>query len=102
MIRTMLTGMVNDPPRIMRKLRIGDNKAIEKAISILGKAVNGWSVGKVAKILHIKVDDSIKDMPFTELAIELVRSVLKAISPLLKAPQRRRDCRIVQQAASDS
>lgn len=84
MIRTMLTGMVNDPQRIMRKLRIGDNKAIEKVISILGKAVNGWSVGKVAKILHIKVDDSIKDMPFTELAIELVRSIFEGDQPFVE------------------
>ncbi len=84
MIRTMLTSMVNDPPRIMRKLRLGDNKAIEKVIGILGKAVNGWSVGKVAKMLFIKVDDSVKDIPFAELAIELVRSIFEGDQPFVE------------------
>ncbi|MBQ3517936.1 MAG: metallophosphoesterase [Clostridia bacterium] len=84
MIRTMLTSMVNDPKRIMRKLRLGDNDTLAKVITFFGKAVNGWSVGKVAKMLCIKVDNSVKDIPFAELAIELVRSIFEGDQPFVE------------------
>lgn len=83
MIRVLLTSMVNDPHRVMRKIRLGDNDALAKVITVLGKAVNGWSVGKVAKILCIKVDDSVKDIPFAEIAIELVRSIFEGDQPFV-------------------
>ncbi len=84
MIRVMLTSMVNNPKRVMGKLRLGDNDALAKIITIFGKAVNGWSVGKVAKLLCIKVDDSVKDIPFAELAIELVRSIFEGDQPFVE------------------
>ena len=81
MIRTMLGSMVNDPLRLMHKVRLGDNKIVEKLVSVLGKAVNGWSVGKVARLLFIKIDPSVKDIPFAELAIDLVRSIFEGDQP---------------------
>ncbi len=84
MIRTMITGMVDDPERIMRKLRLGDNAIVKKLITVFGKAVNGWSVGKLGKLLCIKVDPSIKDEPFAEIAIELVRSIFEGDQPFVE------------------
>ena len=84
MIRTLITGMTNDPDRIMRKLRLGDSNIVKKGVTVLGKVVNNWSVGKFAKLLCIKVDPSIKEEPFAELAIELVRSVFEGDQPFVE------------------
>lgn len=84
MIRTLITGMTNDPDRIMRKLRLGDSNIVKKGVTVLGKVVNNWSVGKFAKLLCIKVDPSIKDEPFAELAIELVRSIFEGDQPFVE------------------
>ncbi len=84
MIRTLITGMVNNPERIMGKLRMGNNPAVKRIVTILGKAVNGWTVGKVAKLLCIKIDPSIKNYPFSEIAIELVRSIFEGDQPFVE------------------
>lgn len=81
MIRTILTSMENDPARFLRKLGAGDKKNLYKPVSFIGKKLNSWTVGKVARILFVKAHKDIKDRKFTDLAIDIVRYVFEGNQP---------------------
>lgn len=81
MIRTMINGMKDDPERILRKLGAGDKKALYKPVSVVGKALSTWSIGKVARLFFVRADKSIADRKFIELAVDIVRYAFEGDQP---------------------
>ena len=84
MIRSMITGMTDDPERLLRRFGAGDKKALFGPTRKIGKAMSTWSVGKVARLLCVKADKSVKDMPFLELAIGIVRYAFEGDQPYVE------------------
>lgn len=84
MLRTIITGMKDDPHNILRRFGAGDKKALYKPVSAVGKAMSTWTVGKIARVLCVKVDKSIKDMPFLELAVNIVRYMFEGNQPYVE------------------
>lgn len=81
MIRTMINGMRDDPERILRKFGAGDKKALYKPVSVIGKALSTWSIGKVARLFFVRADKSIADRKFIDLAVDIVRYAFEGDQP---------------------
>lgn len=84
MLRTLIGGMKDDPAKVLHKFGADDKKALYKPVSIVGKIFGTWSVGKVARLLCVKADKSIKDMPFLELAVNIVRYLFEGDQPYVE------------------
>ncbi len=82
MINTYLTSMRDDPARFLGKL--GMKEAPEGARKIVGKVgayLNGVTVGRLCKRLHVKCPAEIADTLFVDLARELVRNCFTGNAP---------------------
>lgn len=77
MILNILGDMKNDPQRVMGKFGIADKKKLEPIVKLAGKILNSITVGKLARILWIKCDKSIKKLKLKDYAAELVRIVFE-------------------------
>ena len=84
MIRIVLSSMKDDPDRFMGKVGIKKTGFTSKLIPFIGKKISRMTVGKLARLLFIKVDKSIKDRLFTELAIDLVRNAFQGNQPFVE------------------
>ena len=84
MIRTYLDCMQNDPERLMRKIRIKPTPLLEKVFRFLGKKLNKMTVGTAARLLMIRVDPSVRKVPFAGFAIDLVRSIFEGNQPYVE------------------
>ena len=80
MIRTLVSSMQDDPSRVLRKFG-ADNPKLHKIIRIIGKALNSWTVGRVAKIFFVKAHKDIKDRKFIELIVDIVRNAFEGDQP---------------------
>ncbi len=80
MIRTMVSSMQDDPARFFRKIG-GDKPKLHKAVKVIGKALNTWTVGRVASLFFVRADKSIADRKFIELAVDIVRYVFEGDQP---------------------
>ncbi len=84
MIRTILTSMRDDPARFLGKFGAGDKVKLYKPVQFIGKKLNSWTVGKVARIFFVKADKEIKNRKFTELAIDIVRNLFEGNQPFVE------------------
>lgn len=85
MINTMLDAAEHDPARILRKVGMHDAPAaLEKLVGVFGKAINNATLGDVASKLHVKAPESIKEKPFRELALEIVRNMFLGNAPFVE------------------
>lgn len=84
MIRSMITGMKDNPAKLLGKFGAGDKKALFGPVKKIGKAMSTWSVGKVARLLCVKAAPEVRDMPFLELAIGIVRYVFEGDQPYVE------------------
>lgn len=81
MLYTMINAMRDDPARFLGKIGAGGNTALYKPVSIIGKALSTWTVGRIAKIFFVKAHPDIKNVKFIDAAVDLVRSVFYGDQP---------------------
>lgn len=84
MIRTVISSMVDDTPRFMRKVNMKQSPAAIKAVRFLGKRLSNMTLGKLARLLCIRIDPSIRDRSFVEFAIDLVRNAFEGNQPFVE------------------
>lgn len=77
MILNTFLDIENDPYNFMRKVGAGDKTKLFPIVKKLGKILNHITVGRLARLLMIKCDKSIKDMLLRDYAKELVRQVFE-------------------------
>ncbi|MBQ7741243.1 MAG: metallophosphoesterase [Eubacterium sp.] len=73
MISNVLYDMAYDTDRMMNKFHLG--KKAKPVVKMIGKFVNSLTVGGAGRLLHFKVDDSIKKVKIKDIATELVRMI---------------------------
>lgn len=83
MIRTLVSSMQDDPARILRKFG-GDKPKLHKIVSVVGKALNNWTVGRVAKIFFVKAHKDIKDRKFIDLVVDIARNAFEGDQPFVE------------------
>ena len=83
MIRTLVSSMQDDPARILRKFG-SDNPKLHKIVSVVGKALNTWTVGRVAKIFFVKAHKEIKDRKFIDLVVDIARNAFEGDQPFVE------------------
>ena len=83
MIRTLVSSMQDDPGRILRKFG-GDNPKLHRIVSVVGKALNTWTVGRVAKIFFVKAHKDIKDRKFIDLVVDIARNAFEGDQPFIE------------------
>lgn len=81
MIVHLLEDMEKDPPRVMRKLGIGDKKKLVPVVRFLGKRLNRLTLGGFCRLLWIKCDPSIKKVKLKAFAKDLVRHAFEGNQP---------------------
>lgn len=81
MINTYIDCMVNDPARLMGKLRLPDKPLIKKLLPKLGNFVNNATLGSVCKKFLVKCPASVKDRPLKGFLLEIVRNVFTGNAP---------------------
>ncbi len=81
MINTYLDCMADDPVRLMSKLRIPENAAIEGILRFFGEAINTATVGNFCRKFFVRCDDSIKDRPLRDFLTEIVRNIFVGNAP---------------------
>lgn len=84
MIRTFLTSMRDDPARFLGKFGAGDKVKLYKIVEFIGKKLDSWSIGHVARFFFVKADKKIKDRKFTELIIDIVRNLFEGNQPFVE------------------
>ena len=75
MIVNLLEDMVNDTPRVLRKLGIKQSKGTVFAVKQAGKLLNSVTLGTLARLVFIKCDKSIRKMTLKRFATDLVRGI---------------------------
>ncbi len=83
MIRTLVGSMQYDPGRFLRKLG-GDKPKLHKIVKVVGKALNTWTVGRVAKIFFVKAHKDIKDRKFIDLVVDIARNAFEGDQPFVE------------------
>ncbi len=81
MINTYIDCMVNDPARLMGKLRLPDKDILKKLLPRVGSFVNNSTLGSVCKKFLVKCPDSVKDRPLKGFILEIVRSIFTGNAP---------------------
>ncbi len=81
MINTYIDCMVNDPRRLMGKLRLPDKPVIKKLLPKIGNAVNKATLGSLCKKFLVKCPDSVKDRPLKGFILEIVRNIFTGNAP---------------------
>lgn len=81
MINTYLDCMADDPLRLMRKLRLPENPALEKILTFFGSSLNTATIGSVCKKLFVSCDESIADRPLRDFLTEIVRNIFVGNAP---------------------
>ena len=77
MIVNLLEDMVNDTPRVLRKLGIKQSKGTVFAVKQAGKLLNSVTLGTLARLVFIKCDNSIRKMTLKRFATDLVRGIFE-------------------------
>ncbi|MBO5935836.1 MAG: metallophosphoesterase [Clostridia bacterium] len=83
MIRTLVSSMQDDPARILRKFG-GDKPKLHKIVSVVGKALNTWTVGRVAKIFFVKAHKDIRKRKFIDLVVDIARNAFEGDQPFVE------------------
>lgn len=84
MIRTIIYSMEKDPGRFLAKFGAGDKENLYKPVGFIGKKLNNWTVGKVARLFFVKAHKDVKDRKFIEFAIDIVRHLFEGNQPFVE------------------
>ena len=83
MIRTLVGNMQNDPARILHKFG-GDKPKLHKIVRFVGKALNTWTVGRVAKLFFVRAHKDIKNKKFIDLVVDIARNAFEGDQPFVE------------------
>ena len=83
MIRTLVGSMQNDPARLLHKFG-GDKPKLHGIVRVVGKALNTWTVGRVAKIFFVKAHKDIKNRKFIDLVVDIARNAFEGDQPFVQ------------------
>jgi len=75
MILNIIHDMKYSPQLVLQ--RITAPESMKPMLKLGGKILSALTVGKTGRLLFVKVDKSIKDVPLTEFAAELVRRIFE-------------------------
>ncbi|MBR2731045.1 MAG: metallophosphoesterase [Clostridia bacterium] len=84
MLLTFFDAMRSDPRRFMDKVSLKPTPALEKLIPFLGKRLSKMKMGTLAHLLCTRADPQVKDMLFTEFAVDMVRSIFEGNQPYVE------------------
>ena len=84
MIRTFVDSMEEDPERFLGKVHMKNTPAMQKLFHALGKRLRRMRVGTVARLLCVRAEPQVKDVKFTDFAIDLVRVVFEGNQPFVE------------------
>ncbi|MEI6579340.1 MAG: metallophosphoesterase [Eubacteriales bacterium] len=85
MINETMNSMVDDPKRFRRKIgKRGDEANYLGLIRFAGKTLQKLTLGKLGRILWIKVDPSIKNILAKDLGVEIVRNMFEGDEPYVE------------------
>ena len=73
MILNILTGMRDNPQKVMHKLGIKPSPALEKIFGALGKILCSYTLGKAARLFMVKAEEGAKDMMLLDFIASVVR-----------------------------
>lgn len=76
-ILNMISQLKDHPEVLVRKCGAKENKMLCSVFSKVGKIIDSLKVGTVCKLTFVKCDASVKDVPFKDLAAEIVRSIFE-------------------------
>ncbi len=81
MLLTYFDAMQNDPKRFLGKFGAKPTPALEKIIPFLGRRLSKMTMGGLARLLCTHAEPQVKNMLFTEFAVDMVRSVFEGNQP---------------------
>ncbi len=81
MINNYLDCMVNDPGRLMGKLRLPDKDIIKKLLPAFGNFVNRATLGSVCRLFLVKCPKEVKNRPLKGFMLEIVRNIFTGNAP---------------------
>lgn len=73
MILNLLTGMRDDPLKVMRKLGLGENTMLAKVMKKLGAMLCSYTLGKAARLFMVKAEEGAKDVMLLDFLASVVR-----------------------------
>lgn len=59
-------------------------KKLKAPINFVGKKLQKWTLSSLGKMMHIKVDESVKDILLKDIGAELVRNIFSGNEPYVK------------------
>lgn len=90
MIKSFVEAMEYDPAKFLGKLGVKNaNDALKKIVSKVGKKLNRATLGGIAKVLHARCDDSIRQVLFKDFAVDLVRQIFEGDVPYVEGTPER-------------
>ncbi len=84
MIRNFVSGARTDPERTLRKIRLGDKKALFKPFKVVGTVAENWSVARLAHFLWIPADNSLKNVKVIDFIAAIVRQAFEGNQPYVE------------------
>ena len=81
MIVTLIGGMKDTPEKVLHKFGLGEKTALYKPVKFVGKILNTWSVGKIARLFLVKAHPEIKNDRFFDYLVSLVRNMFCGDQP---------------------
>ena len=82
MLNTFITFMRDDPERFLGKIGVKNaSDQVKKIVGGVGSYLNRITVGDLCRLFAVKCPDGIKDRPFTEMAVTLVRKIFEGDAP---------------------
>lgn len=85
MITDLIDAMAFDFPFFANKF--GGEEKMKKfkgIVTYFGKGLQKWTIGSLAKLLHIRVDPSIRDILLKDIALTFVRNIFVGNEPYVK------------------
>ncbi|HZK39494.1 MAG TPA: metallophosphoesterase [Clostridia bacterium] len=85
MINTTIDSMVEDPEAFSRKIsKAGGEPKKLGLIKFAGKTIQKLTVGKLGRLLWIKVDPSLKNVLVRDLSVEVARNMFEGDEPYVE------------------
>ncbi len=85
MINTTIDSMVDNPEAFSRKMsKAGSKPKNLGLIKIAGKTIQKLTLGKLGRLIWIKVDPSLKNVLVRDLSVEVVRNMFEGDEPYVE------------------
>jgi len=84
MINNFIEWMATDTPRFLGKVGLPQKPATVKIFGKIGKVLNSATVGDITKKLLVSCPDEVRNTPFRELAVSIVRNIFVGNAPYVE------------------